>query len=94
MTEHPRLNDLVRLADAAGYDAYRVFDGDARDRRGHQFAHELQGLGLFLPLVLEPTRTADGKMRAWRMCHEKIPMRPSEVIANIVLDVSAFTLGG
>ncbi|WP_417797331.1 hypothetical protein [Stutzerimonas nitrititolerans] len=43
MTEHPRLDDLVRFADLAGDNGLRVFECLERDRRSKQLTHKIQG---------------------------------------------------
>lgn len=89
MPKLPRLYDLVGLPDPARYDANRVLQRDARDRCGQQQAHEVQRLRLFLRLILEPTRAADGEVRAWRVGNHQIPPVPQDIL-HLALVVRAW----
>jgi hypothetical protein len=73
MSEHPRLDDLVWLTDAAADDANRVLYADSMDRRIHQLAHEFQRLPLPILLVFEPPGSAYCQISAWRMRDHQVP---------------------
>ena len=92
VSELPRLDDLVRLPDAAADDTDRVFDRDSPDRKIHDPPDEPKGLFLLCCLVFEPPCTADGKVCAGRMSDREIKAR--QILRQaIALDVRPRTLG-
>jgi hypothetical protein len=90
--ELPRLNDLVWLADARGNDRDRILQGDARDWRVEEKPHELNRLALLLPLFLEPSCPADGKVSAWWVSDHEIPSAVQD-FANVALVMLAWAIG-
>src|SRR6185437_17167166 len=73
VSEHPWLDDLVRLSNARAYDANGVFNSDPINWRIHQRPDELQRRFLLVTLFLEPACAADGKVCAGRMRHHQVP---------------------
>jgi hypothetical protein len=73
MPELPRLDDLIRLANAAADNRNRVLYCDPRYRGVHESVNELKRRLLFHYLVLEPPRTADRKMGAGGERDHQIP---------------------
>lgn len=93
VTEHPRLNDLVRLAPHRRQDRHRLFDGDAADMIGT--AHNLHDegdaelLASVHALRGEMLGATDRRMRAWWVENPDIPWVVDHVehAALIVLTV-------
>lgn len=75
MPEPPRLYDLIRPPDARTKHSYWILQCDHGDRRRQQERHESDGFGLLSSSVrpVDPTVTARGEVRAWRMRDHQIP---------------------
>src|SRR3990167_6669001 len=73
VSELPRLDDLVGLADLGGDDGDGVFQGDGVDGGVEEDADELQGGGLFEALLLEPAGSGDGEVGTWRVGDHEVP---------------------
>ena len=76
VTEHPRLDDLIRLAVDTGHDTDRVFDGDPFSTAHHELHEEADGgealkitrlagdtVGLGVPAVAGDREIGAGRMR-------------------------------
>ena len=83
MPKHPGLDDLIRFADSGTDNADRIFECNVLDRCVQEQAYEVEGIFLFLPLVLEPPGATDGQMGARGMGNHEIP-----AIAEDVRDVT------
>jgi hypothetical protein len=73
MSELPRLDDLIWLADTGAYDADRILQGNFSDGCGQQCLDKFQRIQLFALFVFKPTGTTDGKVRAGRMRNHQVP---------------------
>ena len=71
--ELPRLDDLIGTTDGRADDGHGILQCDPWNGGIQESAHKIQGRSLFLPLVLEPPRSADGQMRAWWVGNHQIP---------------------
>lgn len=81
MTEHPRLNNLIRLPESGGHNADGVFDGDLRDiaiiERHKELGAVLSvlcpGRKPFAKFRPHPSVCRNRQKRAWRMPDHQIP---------------------
>lgn len=90
VTELPRLDDLVRLADFAADDADGVFDADARDGSVHEHTNEVQRLCLFFLPLFEPPRTRHRQKPARRMGNHQIPVFIGQPHFHVALNMKLF----
>jgi hypothetical protein len=72
VTEHPGLDNLIRLPPFTAQNSNRVFDGDTLNRKLGYEPHKLDSLCLLLWSVLEPSRPTDGQMGAGWMCDYQV----------------------
>lgn len=92
MPKHPRLDDLIRFADSGTDNTNWILKCNVLDRCVQQQAYEVEGIFLFLPLVLEPPGATDGQMGAWGMGDHQIPA-VTEDVRDVTLMVGTGAVG-
>lgn len=97
MTEHPRLDNLIRLSNTRTDNGDRILKCNSRNPSLKQRSHEVKRLCLFFLLVLKPPRTTHRKMRTRRVSNHQIPSfvqivvsRSTQNIQYVSLDVFAW----
>lgn len=74
VAELPRLDDLIRFADLAGYDADRIFYGYAFYWSGHKASNEVERLLLLVSFFGEPASAGYRQVRTWRVRDHEVPL--------------------
>jgi hypothetical protein len=97
VTEHPRLDDLIRLAPVRREHADWVLHRYPRDVRLDKIAHEFERFSLKSDSVLEPTGTTDGNVGAgWEADHHvpraALSYRREDVASDVVRRIPARAL--
>ena len=90
--ELPRLKDLIRPPDLAGYDRNRVFQCNPGNWRGQKEADEFKSFGLFRLFPEKPPPPRNGKVSARRVRNHDIPPGADHV-ANVAPIVRACHFG-
>src|SRR6185436_2225227 len=73
VSELPRLNNLVRLADAAADNTDRILQRNHRDGCVKQLTHKVDSGLLLHAFAMKPTCATHSQMRTWRMRDHQIP---------------------
>jgi hypothetical protein len=89
VSELPRLDDLVGLADRRRDSPYWVLKGDVGNRGRKQQSNKVKRRLLSTVLLFPPSRPGGTKVGAWRVRNHQVPSAP-ENCGNVVLNVRAW----